>query len=72
MKLYSVVFLTIRDGDPSYLVVADNEENAIRKAEVEFDKHYGHYFRVDAYEIKEIDGYKIVFKKGKKVSLEKD
>lgn len=70
MKLYDVTFMTIRDGDPNYLVVADTQKNAVEKAEIEFDKYYGHYFRVDADEINEIDGYKVVFKKGKKISLE--
>jgi hypothetical protein len=71
IKLYNVCFSTIRHGDPSYLIVAENEKGAIEKAQVEFDKTYGYSFREDAYEINEIDGYKIVFKKGKKISLEK-
>jgi hypothetical protein len=70
MKLYNVCFLTIKSGDPSYLVVAENEENAIKKAQIEFDKNYGYSLREDANKINEIDGYKVVIKKGKKISLE--
>jgi hypothetical protein len=69
MRLYDVSFLTIRDGEPHYLIVAENEEDAKQKAEEKWDDYH---CGISIYEIQEIDGYKILFKKGKKINLEND
>lgn len=67
MKLYQVTLLTIRHGDPTYYFVAESKEQAKQRALEEWGGYYTECF---VREVNEIDGYKIVFKKGKKISLE--
>lgn len=62
MKLFRVEFMTIRRGDPAYLVVAQNEKEALEKANAKFD---GYSLREDAIEISEVDGYRIILQKKK-------
>jgi hypothetical protein len=59
--------ITIRHGDPHSLIIAESAE----KAEEIFlkDEEDGYIMSTYAWEITEIDGYKIVFHKGKKIAL---
>jgi len=68
MKLFSVHAMGFH-SDYSTLIVAENEEKAIEIFKSRNDDTY--YFTYDAYEINEVDGYKIVFHKGKKIVLTK-
>jgi len=70
MKLFMVSGITIRHGDPHALIIAENEEKAIEKF-LEGDEDYHYIMSSYAREITEIDGYKIVFHKGKKIALTK-
>jgi hypothetical protein len=66
-KLFMVSGLTVRSGEPHMLVVAGTAEEAERKMLEPEDNCY--ILNAFAHEITEIDGYKIVFKKGKKIAL---
>jgi hypothetical protein len=67
MKLYRVSFTTIRHGEPEYLIVTKDEEEALKKAEILFnDYSISEYVSV----INEIDGYAVTIK-DKNIVLEK-
>lgn len=68
MKLYWVDLLCNHCEQNCGLAIANSEEDAIKmvKEDYEIDFTYNEI----AYPIEEIHGYKVVFKKGKKIVLE--
>ena len=68
MKLFMVNGLTIRDGEPYSLIVAETAEEAERIFISGDEDHC--IMSAYAWEVTEVDGYKVVFKKGKKIVLE--
>jgi hypothetical protein len=70
MKLFMVSGITIRRGDPHSLIVAESAEKA---EEIFLKKNEEDHYIMSTYarEITEIDGYKIVFHKGKRITLTK-
>lgn len=68
MKLFCVEGLTIRDGYYTSHPVAENKDIAKDKFVKIYEDIYFCQIRID--EVNNIDGYKVVFKKGKKISLE--
>ncbi len=69
MKLFSIHAMGI-NSDYSTLIVAENEEKAIEIFKSREDD-YSYYFTYNAREITAVDGFKIVFRKGKKIVLTK-
>ena len=69
MKLFRCYVYAI-DHDYSGLVVAETEEKALEKWENELDENVGWYHGESVQEVTEIGGFKVVFRKGKKISLE--
>lgn len=67
-KLFNVDMVVSHGESASCVVVANTVEEAEQNAR---DKDYGYIYSAYASEITEIDGYKVVFKKGKKIVLEK-
>ena len=67
MKLYEVDLICNHCEEYFGLVITNNEEEAIEKVK----KDYGISFTYSekATELNEIDGYKVVFPKGKKIEL---
>lgn len=70
MKLFMVSGITIRHGDPHALMVAESAEKA-EEIFLQRDEEDHYIMSAYAHEISEIDGYKVVFKKGKKIALVK-
>lgn len=68
MKLFCVDDLTIRDGYYTSYLVAENKDIAKDK----FVKNYEDicFYQILIDEVDNIDGYKVVFKSDKKISLE--
>ncbi len=69
MKLFSVYAMDI-NSDYSTLIVAENEEKAIEIFKSR-ENDYSYYLTCNAREITVVDGFKIVFRKGKKIVLTK-
>jgi len=70
MKLFSV-YATGIHNDCSTLIVAKNDEDALEMFNKRNDDN-SYYLRVGVYELNEIDGYKVVFHKDKKIALVKE
>ena len=66
MKLYSVDVMNDCEIE-NFLVVAQSKEEALEKVD---NMEWSCYMNSWVCEINEIDGYKVVFKKGKKIALE--
>lgn len=58
------------DYSSTGFIVASNETEAMNKWKAELDEAVGWYIGESVQEITEIDGYKVIFRKGKKISLE--
>lgn len=69
MKLWSC-FAQTRDYSPSGMIVASTEEEAMQRWKQQLEDDGSWYFAETVHEVNEIDGYRVVFRKGKKVSLE--
>jgi len=69
MKLFSIHAMGI-NSDYSTLIVAENEEKAIEIFKSREDD-CSYYFTYNAREIATVDGYKVIFHKGKKIVLTK-
>lgn len=67
MKLFKIDVMDDCEME-TVLAVAENKEEAIEKAS---KMDWPCFMTARAYEVNEIDGYKVVFKKGKKIVLEK-
>ena len=68
-KLFSVTSV-ISHGDTNTSYIVGNTAEEVEKLILEDDECYA--FSAYAAEVKEISGYKVVFKKGKKISLERN
>lgn len=69
LKLW-MAYCWMRDAEPTSLIVAATEEEALAKWKIELDEWASWYICESVEEVSEIEGYKVVFRKGKKISLE--